>query len=80
MISRTAANLIVENDLTVEFKHRGGVMPEGTGCMMVEVRCKSNPKMPTLGFFVQLNENSHARTVIEVETMIEEFVRALKRR
>lgn len=80
MISRTAANLIVENDLTVEFKRRGGVMPEGTGCMMVEVRCKSNPKMPTLGFFVQLNEHTHARTVIEVETMIEEFVRALKRR
>lgn len=80
MISRTAANLIVENDLTVEFKRRGGVMPEGTGCMMVEVRCKSNPKMPTLGFFVQLNENSHTRTIVEVEAMIDEFVRALKRR
>lgn len=72
MISREATSLIVENDLSVEFKNHNA------NSMMVEVKCKSNPKMPTLGFFVQLNEKSHARTVIEVETMIKEFVRALK--
>lgn len=81
MISRATAALIVENDLTVEIRKRVGA--EGDKCIMVEIRCKSQPGTPALGYLKKIDEignaGSAAATMVEIETIAKELARHLNR-